>query len=213
MLIPTTTLFPSENESRVHFGESETKINLLRAFAGESQARNRYTFAAAQAKKEGYALIADVFNYTANQEKEHAEIFFNHLKKGAAGENITIDAAYPIDRDTDVFTLLREAQHNEFEEFESAYPAFVQTAEDEGFAKIAAHFRMIAEIEKTHGERFGMFASLIENDRLFIAEEETRWVCLNCGNVHRGIEAPMVCPVCDHDRGYFIREELAPFTR
>ena len=85
MMIPTTTLFHAEEENKVPFAESETKINLLRAFAGESQARNRYTFAAGQAKKDGYALIADVFNYTANQEKEHAEIFFNHLKKGAAG--------------------------------------------------------------------------------------------------------------------------------
>lgn len=213
MMIPTTTLFHANMESNVPFAESETKINLLRAFAGESQARNRYTFAAGQAKKEGYALIAEAFDYTANQEKEHAEIFFNHLKEGAAGENITIEAAYPVDRDTDVFTLLKEAQHNEFEEFESAYPAFAQTAEDEGFAKIAAHFRMIAEIEKTHGERFGMFAALLEKDRLFVADQETRWVCLNCGHVYQGIEAPMVCPVCDHDRGYFIREEFAPFTR
>lgn len=213
MMIPTTTLFNAATENPSAFAQSQTKVNLLRAFAGESQARNRYTFAAAQAKKEGYALIANIFDFTANQEKEHAEIFFNHLKEGAAGENITIDAAYPIDRDTDVFTLLRQAQHNEFEEFESAYPAFAQTAEEEGYDKIATHFRMIAAIEKTHGERFGLFASLIENDRLFRAEEETRWVCLNCGNVYQGIEAPMVCPVCDHDRGYFIRDELTPFGR
>lgn len=213
MLIPTTTIKNPGAENSVPFAQSETKINLLRAFAGESQARNRYTFAAGQAKKEGYALLADVFNFTANQEKEHAEIFYNHLKQEAAGENITIDAAYPIDSDTNMVTLLKAAQHNEFEEFESAYPAFAQKAEEEGFSRIAAHFRMIAEIERSHGERFGMYAALMENDRMFIADEETQWVCLNCGHIHKGMEAPMVCPVCDHDRGYFIRKELEPFTK
>lgn len=196
----------------VDFKTSETKDNLMRAFAGESQARNRYTFGASQGKRMGLHVIESIFTFTANQEKEHAEIFYKHLKE-LAGENITVDGAYPVDLHEDIIQILRAAQHNEYEEFDPVYKIFGNKAEEEGFSKIAASFRMIAEIEKTHGDRFGMFADLIENGELFVSKVETGWMCLNCGYVHYGTKAPEVCPVCDHNQGYFIRLELAPFTK
>ena len=196
----------------VDFKTSETKDNLMRAFAGESQARNRYTFGASQGKLMGLHVIESIFTFTANQEKEHAEIFYKHLKE-LAGENITVDGAYPVDLHEDIIQILRAAQHNEYEEFDPVYKIFGNKAEEEGFSKIAASFRMIAEIEKTHGDRFGMFADLIENGELFVSKVETGWMCLNCGYVHYGTKAPEVCPVCDHNQGYFIRLELAPFTK
>lgn len=195
----------------IDFKQSETRLNLLRAFAGESQARNRYTFAAAQAQTQKLHLISAVFTFTANQEKEHAEIFYNHLRD-CAGENIAIDGSYPIDITASIPELLQMAQHNEFEEHDPVYPAFAAKAEEEGFAKIAAHFRLIAEIEKSHGERFGRLADLMEQNKLFTADAPTKWLCLNCGHIHEGVEAPGKCPVCDHDQGYFVRPEFAPFT-
>jgi rubrerythrin len=192
------------------FKNSETKTNLMRAFAGESQARNRYTFAASQAKKEKLYVIEQVFKYTAGQEKEHAEIFYNHLKE-MAGETITIDGGYPVDIADNVTQLLRYAQHNEYEEHDPVYKAFGDKAQEEGFPKIAASFHMIAGIEKVHGDRFGRFADLLEQNKLFVSNVETGWICLNCGYVYTGTQAPKQCPVCSHDQGYFIRLELSPF--
>lgn len=190
---------------------SETKINLMRAFAGESQARNRYTFAAAQAKQQKLHVIEAVFTFTANQEKEHAEIFYNHLKE-LSGEIIQIDGDYPVDASQDMAKLLRMAQHNEFEEFDPVYPAFGATAKEEGFAKVANSFDMISKIEQTHGERFGNLADLLEQGKLFLSDVECGWMCLNCGYVFTGKGAPEKCPVCDHDKGYFIRLSMAPYT-
>lgn len=192
------------------FKNSETKTNLMRAFAGESQARNRYTFAASQAKKENLYVIEQVFKYTAGQEKEHAEIFYNHLKE-MAGETIMIDGGYPVDIADNVTQLLRYAQHNEYEEHDPVYKAFGDKAQEEGFPKIAASFHMIAGIEKVHGDRFGRFADLLEQNKLFVSNVETGWICLNCGYVYTGTQAPKQCPVCSHDQGYFIRLELSPF--
>lgn len=190
---------------------SETKINLMRAFAGESQARNRYTFAAGQAKQQKLHVIEAVFTFTANQEKEHAEIFYNHLKE-LSGETIQIDGGYPVDGAQDMAKLLRMAQHNEFEEFDPVYPAFGATAKEEGFAKVANSFDMISKIEQTHGERFGNLADLLEQGKLFLSDVECGWMCLNCGYVFTGKGAPEKCPVCDHDKGYFIRLSMAPYT-
>lgn len=192
------------------FKNSETKDNLMRAFAGESQARNRYTFAASQAKKNGQYVIQAVFGFTADQEKEHAEIFYNHLKE-LSGDNIFIDGGYPVDISEDLSQLLRMAQHNEYEEHDDVYKNFGDKAEEEGFAKVAASFRMIAEIEKIHGDRFGRFAQMIEEGKLFVSDVEVEWMCLNCGYVYKGTKAPAVCPVCSHDQGYFIRFELVPY--
>jgi rubrerythrin len=190
---------------------SQTMDNLMRAFAGESQARNRYTFAAAQAKTQHQHVIEAIFKFTANQEKEHAEVFYNFLQD-VAGENIQIEAGYPVDINEDLVQLLRSAQHNEYEEYDPVYKKFGDIAKEEGFNKIAAAFHMIAGIEKTHGDRFARFAELLEEKKLYVSEVETGWMCLNCGYVHWGKEAPKVCPACQHDQGYFIRISMAPFT-
>jgi len=194
------------------FKNSVTKHNLMRAFAGESQARNRYTFAASFAKKQELAVISSVFLFTADQEKEHAKIFYNLLSE-FSGENITADGDYPIDIYQDTLKLLKSARNNEFEEYETAYTSFAKIAQDEGFPEIAKTFNSIAEIEKVHGDRYELFANLLEQNKLFISETETRWMCLNCGHIHDGTSAPKKCPVCDHNRGYFIRLELAPYSR
>ncbi len=194
----------------VDFKNSETKDNLMRAFAGESQARNRYTFAAGQAKKEKLQVIEAVFKYTANQEKEHAEIFYNHLK-GLSGETIHIDGGYPVDISDNVLDLLKMAQHNEYEEHDPIYKSFGEKAEEEGFPAVARSFFMIAEIEKVHGDRFGRFAKWMEENKLFVSDVKTGWICLNCGYIYEGEEAPEKCPVCAHDRGYFIRLEFSPY--
>ena len=195
----------------VDFKSSETKDNLMRAFAGESQARNRYTFAAAQAKKQNEEVIQRVFLFTAEQEKEHAEIFYNHLKE-LAGETIHVDGGYPVDIADDLAKLLRMAQHNEYEEHDDVYKHFGDKAKEEGFDKVAASFHMIAEIEKFHGDRFGKFAQWLEQKQLYVSDVKCGWMCLNCGYIYEGEKAPAKCPVCDHDQGYFIRLELAPFS-
>ncbi len=195
----------------VNFKASETKLNLMRAFAGESQARNRYTFAAQQAKEQKLHVVEAVFTFTADQEKEHAQVFYNHLKE-MAGETIQIDGGYPVDISQSVLELLRFAQHNEYEEHDPVYQAFGDKAMEEGFPKIAASFHQIAKIEKVHGDRFGRLADLIEQNKLFISDVECAWMCLNCGHIFTGKEAPQKCPVCEHDRGFFIRLELAPYT-
>lgn len=192
------------------FKTSQTKDNLMRAFAGESQARNRYTFAASQAKKKGHHVIEAIFKFTADQEKEHAEIFYGHLKK-LAGENIHVDGAYPVDITDDVAELLRMAQHNEYEEYDPVYKQFGDIALEEGFSEVASSFHMIAKIEKTHGDRFGKFAQLLEENKLYVSDEEIGWMCLNCGHIHWGKEAPKECPVCEHNRGYFLRLEETQF--
>ena len=194
----------------VDFKNSETKDNLMRAFAGESQARNRYTFAAQQAKREKQQAIAQVFLYTAGQEKEHAEIFYNHLKE-LGGESIHVDGSYPVDITNDLAELLRMAQHNEYEEHDDVYKAFGDKAKEEGFLNVASSFHMIAEIEKTHGDRFGKFAKWLEDNKLHVSDVKTGWMCLNCGHIYEGEAAPEQCPVCHHDKGYFIRLELSPY--
>ena len=108
---------------------------------------------------------------------------------------------------------LKAAHHNEYEEFEDVYQNFAKTAKDEGFSQIASSFSMIAEIEKTHGDRFQLFADYLEKNQLFVSEVETGWMCLNCGHVHRGTEAPAQCPVCRHEQGYFVSMELAPYIQ
>ena len=194
------------------FKMSETKENLMRAFAGESQARNRYTFAAEQAKEQNLHVVEAVFRFTADQEQEHAEVFYNHLKE-LAGKNIQIDGSYPVDIYETVLEVLKAAQHNEYEEYEPVYKSFGDKAMEEGFPQVAASFHQIAKIEKVHGDRFGELAELLEQNKLFISDVECKWMCLNCGHIHEGKEAPGKCPVCHHDRGYFIRFELAPYTK
>lgn len=194
------------------FGASETAKNLMRAFAGESQARNRYTFAAGIAKKEKLPVIEAVFQFTADQEKEHAEIFYDYLKD-LAGENIHIDGGYPVDISSRTVDLLRAARHNEYEEHDVVYKAFGDKAREEGFEEIGRIFHQIAAIEKVHGDRFGLFADLMDKKQLFAADVTTGWMCLNCGHVQESMKAPEICPVCRHEQGYFIRLEMAPYLK
>lgn len=195
----------------VEFKDSRTKENLMRAFAGESQARNRYTFAAGKAAKQKQHMIADVLYFTANQEKEHAEIFYNHLKE-MNGETIFIEGGYPVDVYDDLITLLKTAHHNEYEEWETVYQEFANVAEEEGFVKIAQDFRNIASVEKVHGDRFQNLAKGLEEKTLYHATESCQWMCLNCGFIVEAANAPEKCPVCDHDQGYYVRLDFAPYT-
>ncbi len=194
----------------VSFAQSETKRNLLRAFAGESQARNRYTFSAGLAKKNGLHVIEAVFLFTAGQELAHAKVFFDQLKP-FAGENISIDGNYPLDLYPTVLEHLKAAQHNEYQEYEHDYAGFAHVAKEEGFPEISHIFSEIARIEKVHGDRFGQFADLLEHDKLFISDVECKWMCLNCGHIVEATRPPQICPVCQHDQGYFVRMEMVPW--
>lgn len=194
------------------FKQSETMKNLMRAFAGESQARNRYTFAAYQARKQGLYVVEQVFQLTADQERAHAQVFYNQLQT-LAGETIHIEGGYPVDISPNIADLMKMAQHNEYEEHDDVYKHFGEIAKEEGFHKVAFYFEKIAEVEKLHGDRFGAFAKLLEENQLFVSKVETKWICLNCGYIFEGEEAPNQCPVCEHERGWFVRMELAPFCR
>ena len=192
----------------VNFSESITKENLMRAFAGESQARNRYTIAAERAEKEGMLTIAEIFRYTADQERAHAERFYD-LLKDLAGETIHIDGAYPVDQQDTLPELLRAAEHNEHEEFADVYQAFGNTAREEGFAEVASAFHQIAEIEHVHEQRFAKLAEMLESGSWYQPKTTSRWMCTNCGYIHEGNQAPPVCPVCRHEQGYFIPYEMS----
>lgn len=193
------------------FRESLTKDNLMRAFAGESQARNRYDINAQKSEKSGLYVVSAVFRFTADQEKAHAQAFYNKLVQ-LSDSNINVDGNYPVNVYDDVIKMLRTSEHNEFQEYECDYKNFGQIAKEEGFMDVAALFNNIANVEKTHGERFGKFADLLEQDKLFISDIQTQWVCLNCGYVFNGEKAPSKCPVCEKDRGYFLRIEMYPYV-
>ena len=194
----------------VDFQNSETRKNLMRAFAGESQARNRYTFAAGLAKRKNLHVIEAVFTFTADQERAHAKVYYD-LLESLSGKNIQIDGTYPVDIFPGVLEHLRAAQHNEYQEWEHDYAHFADVAREEGFSEIAKTFDMIADIEKVHGDRFGRFADLLESEKLFVSDVKVQWMCLNCGMVIESTRAPAMCPVCKHDQGWFIRMEMVPF--
>ena len=194
----------------IQFKDSQTKVNLMKAFAGESQARNRYTFAAEEAREQGLYAIQEVFLFTANQERAHAERFYD-LLKSLSGEIIEICGGFPVDKQDTVEGLLEAAQHNEYEEADDVYIAFGNTAKEEGFMEVASAFFQIAEIEKIHGDRFGQLAEMLKNGTYFETKESEKWMCLNCGNIHTGKKLPGVCPVCRYEKGYFIPLELAPY--
>lgn len=205
---------PYENyhKGNVDFMESKTRENLMRAFAGESQARNRYTFAASAARKEKLEAVARVFEFTADQERAHAKVFYDLLLP-SAGQNIAIDGNYPIDLSDKTLDLLKAARHNEYEEFEHDYAAFAEIAHREGFDLIGGQFELIAQIEKTHGDRFGLLAELLEKGTLFGEDNHQEvWMCLNCGEIITASLAPQVCPVCRHGQGYYVRLDMAPYT-
>ena len=178
---------------------TQTEKNLLAAFAGESQARNRYTYFASQAKKEGYVQIADIFEETANQEKEHAKRLFKFLEGG----EVEITGAFPAGTiGTTVANLKASAQGEHYEHTEM-YPDFAKIAREEGFDAIAIVFEAIAVAEKQHEKRYVDLAGNIENDRVFAKTEAVKWRCRNCGYVYEGESAPQMCPACAHPQAHF----------
>jgi len=178
---------------------SQTEKNLLKSFAGESQARNRYTFFASAAKKEGYEQISAIFTETADNEKEHAELFFKHLKGGM----IEITASYPAGVIGTTAENLKEAADGEKMEWGTLYPDFAEVAEKEGFEEIANTFRIVAKVEKQHELRYRKLLTNVEQGKVFKKDKVIKWKCRNCGHVYEGSEAPERCPVCDHARSYF----------
>ncbi|HBV87675.1 MAG TPA: rubrerythrin family protein [Desulfosporosinus sp.] len=186
------------------FSETESFKNLSDAFAGESQARNRYVFCASVAKKEGYQHIQAVFEETADNEKEHAKVFYKLLVAHTKEETNTlhVDADYPLVY-KDTLTNLRAAAAGEREEWAEIYSKFAATAGKEGFPDIAKAFQTIAEIEKHHMTRFDHYADELENGTIFSKDKPTVWKCTNCGYIHEGPEAPGECPACAHPQGYF----------
>lgn len=197
---------------QTNFNESQTRVNLMRAFAGECQARQRYYQAALTAEQQKLVALGRMFRFTAEQEERHAIVFF-HLLKDAAGQNIDISAGYPADVFTELQQLLDAAARGEEQEFSTVYPDFARIATDEGFTEAAAKFKMIAEIENAHRKRFDYYARLYREDKLLRSDDtQERWICLNCGHIHTGSEPPRQCPVCSSEQGYFIREAEAPFT-
>lgn len=192
--------------------DSVTKENLLRAFAGECQAWRRYELAAGQAKKQNLEVLYWLFHYTGSQEKEHAEVFYNHLKE-FNGQEISICANYPVDNSGNILELLQLAAKHEADEHGVIYKSFANKAQEEGFSNIANSFFMIAEIELTHSQRFAQYAQLLQNNRLFQNDTPIEYVCLNCGHIHKGTGAPQICPVCSHNQGFFVRREDSPFGK
>lgn len=192
------------------FAHSQTRENLMRAFAGESQARNRYTIAAGIAHKSGLEVIQGLFLFTADQEKAHAKQFYRQLHD-LGGQTIRVDGTYPVDLYADLLDYLRAAQHNEYGEWEHDYANFARTAMEEGFPLVGKLFENIANVEKIHGDRFGRYADMLEQGQLFASDTKVEWMCLNCGYVVDATAAPAHCPVCRHPQGYFVRVELAPY--
>jgi rubrerythrin len=183
---------------------TQTEKNLLTAFAGESQARNRYTYFASQARKEGYEQIAAIFEETANQEKEHAKREFKFLEGG----EVEIMAAFPAGLIADTVENLKAAAAGEHYEHTEMYPDFAKTADREGFAEIAAVFRKIAVAEKHHEQRYLALAKNIVDGLVFKRDKSVRWVCRNCGYVYEGPEAPKVCPACAHPQSHYELEAV-----
>jgi rubrerythrin len=178
---------------------SKTEKNLLKAFAGESQARNRYTYFASKAKKEGYCQIESIFLETARNEKEHAKIFFKFLEGGG----VEITATYPAGVIGTTEENLEAAAEGENEEHTDLYPEFADVAEEEGFSKIAEVFRRIAMVEAEHEKRYLKLLKNIREDKVFEKDEKVRWKCDNCGYVHEGKQAIEKCPSCAHPKKYF----------
>ena len=178
---------------------TETEKNLLKSFAGESQARMRYTYFAKVAKTEGYEQIAAIFLETAEQEKQHAKKYFNHLEGG----DVEITATYPAGKIGTTAENLLAAAKGEYEEWSDLYPHFGDVAEAEGFLNIAATFRKIAAVEVQHEKRYRRLLARVEAGTVFIREEETMWQCRECGAIYVGKEAPKACPTCAHPQAYF----------
>lgn len=177
----------------VDFESSQTKKNLEFAFAGESQATNKYAYYASKAKKEGYVQISDIFTETSGNEREHAKLWFKYLHGGEV---------------PDTLTNLLDAAAGDNEEWTSMYAGFAATAKEEGFAEIAAKFTMVGNIEKAHEERYRKLAAHVEAGDVFEREGVKVWKCINCGHLHVGPKAPAMCPVCAHPQSYFEEQAI-----
>ncbi|MBN1575794.1 MAG: rubrerythrin family protein [Chitinispirillaceae bacterium] len=178
---------------------TKTEQNLLKAFAGESQARNRYSFAASVAKKEGYEQIAAIFLETADNEKQHAKRFFRFLEGGM----LEITAAYPAGVIGTTIENLKAAADGEHEEHSILYPEFARIAQEEGFPQVATQFNTTLKVEKHHEERYRMLLKNLEEKTTFKKKQSVKWICRECGYVHEGPEAPVSCPCCEHPQAFF----------
>jgi len=178
---------------------TRTEQNLLKAFAGESQARNRYEFFAKQAKAEGFEQISRIFTYTAEQERSHAKSFFKFLE----GRDLEITASYTAGKTGTTEENLRAAAMGENEEWTKLYPEFAAVAKEEGFPKVAAIFKLIAKVEEQHEKRFKALLKNVEEGTVFKKDEKVEWECIHCGYIHYGEEAPDMCPACSHPKAYF----------
>lgn len=179
--------------------DTQTEKNLLTAFAGESQARNRYTFFTSVARKEGYEQISNIFTETAGNEKEHAEVFFKYLEGGG----VEITAAYPAGIIGDTKANLEAAADGEKMEWSEIFPNFEKIASEEGFTEIATSFKEIAEVEEFHEGRYRKLAENIADGEVFKKKAMVKWHCTNCGYIHEGTEAPKECPACKHAQAYY----------
>jgi len=178
---------------------SKTEKKLLASFAGESQARNRYTYFASAAKKEGFEQIANIFTETAENEKEHAKVFFKYLEGG----DLEISATYPAGSIKDTKTNLQEAAAGENMEWTTLYSDFAKVAKDEGFLEVAKSFEQIAKVEKFHESRYRKLINNLENKEVFKKKATIKWHCINCGYVVEADEAPGECPACKHPQAYY----------
>lgn len=182
---------------------TKTAENLMKSFAGECQARTRYTYYSSIAKKEGYVQISKIFLETAEQEKEHAKKFYKFLKEDFCDESIEINASYPVSFHKETAKNLKAAANGELEEWSVDYPKFAQIAREEGFEEIGFAFDKIAEVEKTHERKYRKLLENIENGTVFKKSEVVLWKCNNCGYIYEDYEAPELCPACQHPQGYF----------
>ena len=178
---------------------TKTEQNLLKAFSGESQARNRYTYFASAAKKEGYEQVANIFTETAENEKEHAKVFFKYLEGG----DVEITAVYPAGAIKDTKANLQEAAAGENMEWAVIYQDFAKTARDEGFAEVARSFEQIAKVENFHEARYRKLINNVANAEVFKKKASVKWHCINCGYVIESAEAPRECPACKHPQSYY----------
>jgi rubrerythrin len=188
------------------FENSVTMYNLMRAFAGESQARNRYNMASLTARNEGHHAVAMILDATARQEQAHATVFYDFLLD-VNFKNFDITASYPVNVVKTTMEHLKYGVHNELEEYENVYKNFADIAKSEGFDNIYAAFNMIATIENTHAQRFKNLLDDMEDNALYSKNNDTNWICTNCGHIHTGQSAPDVCPVCKMQRGYFLNKD------
>ena len=189
----------ASKKEQISLKGTETEKNLLKAFAGESQARNRYTYFASVARKEGFEQIASVFRETADNEKEHAKIFFGYLE----GRDVEITATYPAGRIATTSENLLAAADGERLEWGTIYPNFEQIARKEGFNEIANSFKEIAEVEEQHEKRYRKLLENVKAGRVFKKDKAVKWKCRNCGYVHEGKDAPKSCPACRHPQAFF----------